>query len=107
MAIISSICFVALFLTVWLKTDAFVEYMSLLKLDKYFHIKDYLDVSGDQSYPQFLVEYYNSFFTRLISCPICLSVWLGFIISLCTSILVFPIIAFFGLSLHLLVSKLF
>jgi hypothetical protein len=106
MAVISGIFFIALFLTIWLKTNAFVEYMQLFKLDKFFHVKDYMDMQSNQSYPEFLVEYYNSFFTRLISCPICLSVWLGLIISLCTSLLALPILSFFGLSLYLLVSKL-
>lgn len=106
MEVISSICLLALILTVWFKTTAFVEYMHLFRLDKWFHVQDYTDVQSDQAFPDFLKEYYNNFFTRLISCPICLSIWLGFIISLFTSILAFPVITFFGLSSYLLLGKI-
>ena len=106
MEVIAGLCFIALALTIWFKTNAFVEYMELFKLERFFHIKEYVEMSSDLSYPEFLKEYFNSFITRLLSCPICTSVWLGFFVSVFAGLLAFPIVTFFGLSLHLLISKL-
>lgn len=68
-------------LLVWLKTDAFVEYMSIFGLSQFFHIDEYKGIKDngyDGNYVDFLVEYYkDKFFVRLLSCPICLSFWLG------------------------------
>lgn len=70
----------AFILLIWFKTDALFEYTvnipllnKLLKIDKY---KDFKFKYPDVKYPVFLNIEYNSFFTRLISCPICLNTWL-------------------------------
>lgn len=69
------------FLVVWLKTDAFAEYMILFRLTKLFHMEEYKQLRADGydgNYVDFLVEYYkDKFFVRLLSCPVCLSFWLG------------------------------
>lgn len=73
----------AYFMLIWLRTDAFVEYMNLLRLGSYLHIDEYTKIHRDGyggNYVDFLFEYYkDSFFVRLFSCPICLSFWLGVI----------------------------
>lgn len=70
----------AFILLIWFKTDAFFEYVvnipilnRLLKIDRY---KEFKIKYSDVRYPIFLNIEYNSFFTRLISCPICLNTWL-------------------------------
>ena len=106
MSILAAVCFLTLYLLVWFKTDAFVEYASLTKLSKYFKIEEYLGLKLGISYLEYLLEYYNCFFVRLITCPICLSIWLGFFLIPVVGILAYPIVTVFGLSLYLLVSKL-
>lgn len=92
-------------LVVWLRTNAFVEYMHLFKLDRFFKIAEYLKIQNDGyegNYIDFLAEYYrDSFFVRLVVCPVCLSFWLGLVVSFfenikysyCTA----PLILFFYL----------
>ena len=69
---------------VWFHTNAFVEYMRLLQLDSLCFIHEFNQVSADDSvltYPDFLVANYNSFFTRLISCPKCSLFWIAGIVN--------------------------
>lgn len=104
---------VAMALVVWFKTDAFVSWLTLVKLDRFFHIVDYnvftsgCDEQSFLTYPQFLYEYYPTFITKLLNCPTCTSVWLAFI-----ACIVFPpfkaclAVAFVGLCCYLLFNKL-
>ena len=66
---------------VWLKSNAFVEYLTAFGLGTLFHINEYNELHKQGyggNYVDFLVEYYdNNFFVRLGACPICLSFWLG------------------------------
>lgn len=106
---IHAICFITLFLLIWFKTDAFVTYMKLFGLSKLFKINEYLEVSKSDpsfSYPSFLLEYYNCFFTQLTSCAICLSVWLGLLLCLITGWYTMPTITFFGLLLYAIIVKI-
>ena len=70
--------FIAFVLIIWLKTDAFVEYARLFGLSKILEI-DLFDnrTSYELNYPSFLLVHHNNFLTGLISCPICLGVWLN------------------------------
>jgi len=71
---------IALVLFVWFKTSAFVEYCSLFRFKKLFYIKDFKDKSdkfSDLTYTDYLSIYKDNFLFRLISCPPCLSIWLG------------------------------
>lgn len=107
---IACICFVALLLLVWFKTDALIEYLELTHLTSLFYADEYLKVrsgSPTLSYHEFLLEFYNCFLTRLITCPICFSVWVGIFVGLCSgSILSFPVYSTFGLLTYLVTSKL-
>ncbi len=73
-------------LIVWLRTDAFVEYVELFRLSSLFGVKKFREQQLQANnysldYPNFLIINYNSFFTRLITCPFCLTVWASGIIS--------------------------
>lgn len=102
--------FLAYLLVVWLKTNAFVEYIRLFQLTRLFHVSDYLKLQGDGyggSYIDFLAEYYyDSFFVRLFICPVCLSFWIGLVAALVTGfnegLCVAPLVLFF----YLLFNKL-
>tara|TARA_Y100001938_G_scaffold8794_3_gene10756 strand:- start:1081 stop:1434 length:354 start_codon:yes stop_codon:yes gene_type:complete len=68
----------ACILYLWHNTEVFVEYVSLFGLGKLFYIKDYKEeqeVNPLMDYETFLLTNHNNFLVRLITCPICLSVW--------------------------------
>jgi hypothetical protein len=74
----------AYFMLVWFRTNAFVEYMNLLKLGRFLKVSEYNEIHSNGyggNYVDFLVEYYNDYFlVRLSSCPVCVSFWLGLIV---------------------------
>ena len=62
------------------KTDVFVEYVRLFRLNRLLLIDKYDDHAmefPENSYWDFLLFEYNCFFTKLISCPVCSSFWLN------------------------------
>ena len=70
---------ISLILLLWFRTDVWLEYTRLLGLNflsfyKDFDAKQHQDVS--LTYHIYLRRYHNNFFVRLITCPICLAVWL-------------------------------
>lgn len=104
---------IALILLIWFDTDAFVEYAEILstkfpKLKDKLFLPDYELVTQSNyiSYPDFLVEYHNCFFTRLLSCPICVSTQLGLFFGLFVGLNKFAGIALSGLLLYKITKKL-
>ena len=81
-------------LLVWFRSNAFVEYLEFLCLDAAFGVRKYKESSSKVTYhmryTDFLLLEYNSFFIRLITCPLCLSVWVSVIISASTNWYYFP-----------------
>ena len=74
--------FIVSILILWFKTNAFVEYCNLLGLSNV--VQNYNNDSSSLTYPQFLFVKRNSltsnkfylFILKLITCPLCLSLWL-------------------------------
>lgn len=97
----------AMILVCWFETDFFNEYLGW---SGFFYLDQYRDVKeagGDLSYLEFLLEYHNCFLVRLISCPICTSVWVGFFLALLFGQLSFvACIALLGLLLYKLYLKI-
>jgi hypothetical protein len=110
-------CAIALLLFVWLETDAFVEYVKLFKLNNlasfnFLRANEYeyymsKNLEEEITYPDFLSSNYNNFFTSLISCPICVSVWLSIFCSFYLSFTLFPVINIISITLFLLIKILF
>ena len=110
-------CAIALLLFVWLETDAFVEYVKLFKLNNlasfnFLRANEYeyymsKNLEEEITYPDFLSSNYNNFFTSLISCPICVSVWLSIFCSFYLSFTLFPVINITSIVLFLLIKILF
>jgi hypothetical protein len=94
------------FLLVWFKTNAFAEYMLLFGFRRFFKMSAYKELHDngyDGTYLDFLFEYYKNYFVvRLVSCPVCVSFWMGvfvFIFNRNTyDILAAPLILFFYLT---------
>lgn len=85
---------ISILLFLWNHTNFFVEYCELLGLDYLFKIGDYINYNenGEESglgfgsssseptsigYLEYLLLKHDCFFVRLITCPICLAVWLN------------------------------
>jgi hypothetical protein len=67
---------------IWFKTEAILEYSKYVPfLNKILKIKEFEDfrISNPEisDYQTFLLVEYNSFFIRLVTCPICFNVWLN------------------------------
>ena len=79
-------CFIiSIILIVWHKTEAFYEYCNLLRVNL-FKIKDYSSFVKDvpeMGYKEWLMTEHDCFFVRLITCPICLGIWLNIVFCLC------------------------
>jgi len=108
--IIEYIFFITSLLIIWFNTEAFVEYSRLLHLP-YVKTKEYLIAKEKDctlSYHTFLLLNYNNFFTRLITCPICTSVWLSIIVGMFTqlSFICYPVLFICSLYLYELYNKL-
>lgn len=103
-------CFISILLLVFFKTNAAIEYTKLLKLDFLSKYKDYelkYEEDAALTYIFYLRKYHNCFFVRLITCPICVSIWIGLFISIIThNILILCPIIIFGLLLFLIIDKL-
>lgn len=110
MTVVDLVTLIASILIVWFQTDVFVEYARLFRLTRFFCLKEYLTIATEapMSYMEFLQEYHSNFFTRLITCPICLSVWLSGILVLVTGLglVVTPMVFLFSLTIYLIVAKL-
>jgi len=77
--LIYPISFILMSLVIWFKTEAFIEYSELFKLDKIFKIEDYKTykkTNPTMDYNTFLRLKYPNFITKLISCPYCLGFWI-------------------------------
>ena len=77
----SSICLVML---IWFNSDAFVEYAKIVGGAKFFGVNEYLDMqqkTASLDYHGYLLEKKDSFFIRLITCPLCFSVWISTVLT--------------------------
>ncbi len=103
------ICFIALALLIWFRTDAWLEYCRVLHLDFIAHYKDYDAKKHEDAtltYLNYLRREHNSFFVRLITCPICLAVWLAIVPAALTSIFLFPVFVMGSLLLFTAIDRL-
>lgn len=96
---------ISLVLLIWFRTDAWLEYCRLFGLDcisfySDYEKKKYNDVT--LTYHIYLRRYHDSFFIRLITCPICLSVWLGIVFILAKAAIGFLFLGFLAAFLILL-----
>jgi hypothetical protein len=104
-------------LFIWFESDIIITLINIFKLDKKLFIEEYkkerLEISEKLHYLDFLHVRKANFFTKLISCPICLCFWLTFIQSLLRydslklCIFMFGFNYFINLIVYLLVKKFY
>ena len=105
---ITLICLQVMILMVWFKTEAFVEYMVYLPKDL-FKIKVYIEERDNNdmtlTYHSYLRRFHPSFIVRLLTCPICLNIWLSIILSGFISISIFPIMFILSMIMYYLLCR--
>jgi hypothetical protein len=109
MAIIIGSSVIALILLIWFRTDAWLEYTRIFHLNwlsfyKEFDVKYKDDVS--LTYLHFLRRDHNCFFIRLITCPICMAIWLGLILAIFIHLVLVPPCIVGGLLLFTTIDRL-
>lgn len=102
---------ITLILLVWFKTDAFIVYTKLFKIDKFFYISDWEEFKNTKdctvTYHQFLkIKFPNGFCVKLITCPICVCVWLSGISSIFIGVVALPIVCVCSLFIYFAITKL-
>lgn len=76
--LLSGCAWLFMVMMIWFRSEAFLEYLELLGLDMAFGVKDYRSQQKDNpnlTYLDFLIINHNSFFVRLITCPLCFCIW--------------------------------
>ena len=102
----------ALIYLIWFDSDAFEEYAKLVGGAKFFGVKEYKEKQKNDAtltYHQYLLANKNSFFIRLITCPLCFSVWASLVVTFVytDSLLLAPICNIVSLILYMLTIRLF
>ena len=95
---IGLIAFIIVISYIWFETEAFLEYAQIFKLKfaKYTEYKEFKKAFPPFNYINFLQNKYDNFCVRLITCPICLIVWIN--------ILAIPFINFKNLAANIILS---
>lgn len=102
---------ITLILLIWFKTDSFIVYTKLFKINKFFYINDWEEFKNTKdctvTYHQFLrMKSPDGFWIKLITCPICFSVWLSSISCIFIDVIGIPMVCVSSLALYFLIVKL-
>lgn len=100
-----------LILLIWFKTDAFIVYSKLFKVNKFLKVKEWEIFKNTQditvTYHQYLrFKYTDNFFIKLITCPICFSIWLTIFSCILVGFINLPIICVSTIFTYYLIVKL-
>jgi hypothetical protein len=103
------IFWVVFILFIWFNTDAFIQYGKLLKLDKLTKIdlwESYRLTNPKITYLEYISIKHRGFFTKLITCRVCLNFWITLIICLLfDSLIELPVIYMLSYITHKLIEK--
>ena len=101
---------ITLILLIWFKTDAFIVYSKLLKLSKLTKVDEWYEFKKTKDcsithHQYLLINYPTNFWIKLITCPICLCMWLC--IPICfINIYYYPIVCIISLTMYYGIIKL-
>ncbi len=109
MILLTACCLLALILLVWFKSDAFVEYAKLFRVQNFFFVPLFekeREKDPSLDYLGYLSLHHECFFVKLINCVLCLGFWLALFISLhLGDLLYLPLIYIGGLILYGITAK--
>lgn len=109
MVILTIICLIAVNLLIWFRTEAWLEYTRLLRLNFLSDYKGYEAAKSQDvmlTYNNFLRQKHDCFIVRLVTCPICSAVWWGIGFGVFTGFAMTPIYIIGGLMLFLIIDRL-
>lgn len=97
-------------LLVWFNSEAFVEYVYLAGFN-ILHVSDYVkykETDCSVSYHSYLRRYHNSFFIRLMTCELCVSVWLAILFKFVFFLpfITIPFIFIYGMMLYFIFKRI-
>ena len=99
-------CLIALILLIWFNSDFVYHWGRLFGLGRLLKLNEYendklKNLDAPLSYPTWMKMKSDNFFIHLITCRVCLSIWLSIIISLVfTSIMWAPVVCIVSLILY-------
>ena len=96
-------CWIALFNMVWFDSSAFEEYAVLFGADKFFKVADFKKEQQSDfalTYHNYLLLKHDSFFTRLITCQLCTTIWLAILLCLHIGFVYFPFLAILSYTIY-------
>jgi len=106
---IVQIFWVIFLLFIWFKTDAFIQYSKLFRINKISKIDSWelYRLSNTRiAYLEYLSIKHRNFFTKLISCKPCLTFWLVLITCfIFNTIYLFPIIYIISYIVYKIIEK--
>ena len=111
-----SILWIVMICIIWFRTDWFIHYSQLFEVNKKLRLQfmEFIKINPDLYFPDFLFTLslttsnkFLRFILKLISCPLCLIVWLSIVaaIMLNNIVLIAPLYVL-SLSIFLLITKL-
>jgi len=107
--IIIQIFWVIFILFIWFKTDAFIQYVKLIKLSRITKVdlwESYRLSNPKITYLEYISIKYRNFFTKLITCKPCLTFWIVLILVLIfNSVYLFPIIYMLSYIIYKILEK--
>lgn len=102
-------------LVIWFQTNAFIEWVKMLKIGRTFfkasEYDQYVEEELDpHTYPYFLLSKNSSFFNKIISCPYCLNFYLCLFmyafVHQYVSFWYFSVIYITSIAIYLIIKKL-
>ena len=94
---------VAVINLVWFNSAAFEEYAKMLYADKFFKVKDFKEAQKKDftlTYHNYLLLKRSSFFIRLITCPLCFTIWLSILACLHIGFIYFPFLTILSYAIY-------
>ena len=99
----SAVFWVVLIDLIWFESTAFEEYSSLFGVDGYLKVRDYKEAQKSDfslTYHNYLLLKHSNFFTRLITCPLCTTVWLSILTCLHFGFEYFPFLTILSYTIY-------
>lgn len=110
---------IASILLVWFNSDTIVDWGKLIGMSKFLKIDEFYKMRAEYvpmvlNYPTFLKNKYDNFFTKLLACRLCITVWISLVLSWATALvffnpfmlLIMPILIITSLFLYGLITLL-
>ena len=96
-------CWIAIIDLVWFDSSAFEEYCELLGADKFFKVAAFKEEQKSDfalTYHNYLLLKHDGFFTRLITCQLCTTIWLSILACVHIGFAYFPFLTILSYAIY-------